>query len=67
MRFTGTNLEQVEFGLRCAESEVHNQIVTCPDPQQYAAELEQYVTQRTHIQRLLKMIRARQAKKGQAA
>lgn len=60
--FTGVNLEQVEFGLRCAESEVHNQIVTCPDPQEYAAELEHYVAQRAHIQRLLKMIRSRQAK-----
>jgi len=39
MRFTGKNLLMVYIALGTKIAEVHNEIVTCPEPEHYAKEL----------------------------
>lgn len=47
MQFTGKNLVLVLWALNDAIHEVHNQIATCPDVNEYAEELDEYEAQKT--------------------
>ena len=39
MQITGKNLEWVAYALELAKAEIHNQIVTCPEPAKYQEDI----------------------------
>ena len=53
MRFTGTNLKYVEWGLQQLQAHLHNEIVTCPEPGQFQAELQELQAQKADVDKLL--------------
>ena len=59
MNFTGKNLVLVRDGLRYALAEIHNQIATCPNVDQYADEIEELEAEHEKIKKLLARIHAR--------
>lgn len=53
MRFTGTNLKYVEWGLQHLLVHLNNEIVTCPEPGQFQAELKDLQAQKADVDKLL--------------
>ncbi len=56
MKFTGKNLEMVLRGISLAIDELHNQIATCPDINEYADDLAELRAEQRKFQRLLARI-----------
>lgn len=56
MDFTGKNLEMVRRGIDLAIDELHNQIATCPDVNEYAEDLAELRAEQRKFQRLLARI-----------
>lgn len=53
MRFTGTNLKYVEWGLQQLQAHLHNEIVTCPEPVDFPKELRKLQAQKAEVEKLL--------------
>ena len=53
MQITGRNLELIRDALTMAQSDIHNQIATCPDVFEYAEDIEELEKLKTQFQRLL--------------
>jgi Skp family chaperone for outer membrane proteins len=62
MQFTKRRLDLVRYGIALAVSEAHNQIVTCPDPERYAAEVDSYKALKRELEKLLDRIDKQTAK-----
>lgn len=52
MSFSGKSLELLQYALELAQAEIHNQLGSCPDPHEYADELDQLEDDRAAIDRL---------------
>lgn len=53
MKFTGTNLKLVEYGLQCALEETNNMIVTAPEEAEGSVELREYRRREALLLKLL--------------
>lgn len=56
MRLTGVDLLRVKSGLLASMIEVQNQIVTCPDPDEYAVRLAEYEAEKVQLMLLLERV-----------
>lgn len=56
MQFTGKNLMLVREALELAQSELHNQIATCPDVDEYADDIEELELEKLKYEHLVKRI-----------
>lgn len=56
MRITGKNLHLLHYALHLAEAELHNQIVTCPDVELYAEDVESLEKDRADVIKLRKRV-----------
>ncbi len=62
MQFSGNNLTWVAYALELADAELHNQIATCPDVNEYADFLEELEEERAYLGKLLERVREAIAK-----
>lgn len=56
MQFTGENLVLIREALELAQSELHNQIATCPDVYEYADDIEELESEKRKLKRLMDRI-----------
>lgn len=56
MKFTGRNLQLVRSALDLSLDDIRNQIVTCPDPGAYPAELAELEAMEAEVKSLLKKV-----------
>ena len=56
MQFTGDNLLLVRDALVDAQAEIHNQIATCPTPDDYYADIAELEFWRVKYERLLRRV-----------
>lgn len=53
MKFTGRNLQRVQYAVTLAIAEVHNEIATCPDVKVYAEDIAALQESKAEFERLL--------------
>lgn len=63
MRVDNLNdMQELAFALQCGLDEVRNQIVTCPDPSEYAGALAELEVRATRLNKLLQRATAELAR-----
>lgn len=53
MQVTGKNLDVLLIALKLAEEQIHNKIVTCPEPEDYKEKLAELNKQLKSVKRLI--------------